>query len=248
MSVWIAIILGIIQGLTEFLPVSSSGHLVLAEKLFGLDGDNLSFNIIVHLGSLLAVIIIYRKKLLTMIKQPLSKDTLMLGCATIPTVIIFLLFKDFFESSFSGKYLAICFFVTAIMLMISSYMMKKSSSQLSYKTVITMGIFQGLAIIPGISRSGSTLTGGLCMRTKREEVADFSFLMSIPVILGSLVLEIFDGGFVGAQALPLIFGFIFSFLSGFLSIKFMLRAIKNKSLYPFAIYLAVLTVITLVIF
>lgn len=248
MSIIIAIILGIVQGLTEFLPVSSSGHLVLFEKLFGISEGNLAFNIVVHLGSLLAVIICYRKTLFDMVKKPFDKKTYLLIAATIPTVVIFFLFRDFFEDSFSGAYLGVCFLVTSVMLVFCSIFMRGGSSQkIDYKTAIVMGLFQGFAIVPGVSRSGSTLTGGLCMGADRKEVADFSFLMSIPVILGSLVLEIVSGGFADAQILPLVFGFVFSFLSGLLSIKFMLKLIKDKSLYPFAIYLVIVSILTFVL-
>ena len=238
MTIFIAIILGIIQGLTEFLPVSSSGHLLLFEKLFGIEGDNLAFNIVAHMGTLLAVIICYRKKLVSMIKKPFSKPVYLLVVASVPTVIIYFAFKSFFERAFVGEFIGICFFVTAIFLIISTVALKNNGKEeLSYKTAFIMGTFQGFAILPGISRSGTTLTAGLIAGADKESVADFSFLMSLPIIVGSLVLEIFSGGFVSVDIFPLIAGFISSFICGYLAIKFMLNVVKNKSFIPFVIYL-----------
>ncbi len=245
MGIFVAIILGVVQGLTEFLPVSSSGHLVLLQKVFGLEGDNMLFNIVMHLGSLMAVIICYRKKLWAMVKQPFSPAVINLVVATIPTVIIFFLFRDFFEESFNGGYLAFCFIITAIFLVLCDWAGKsKSTKPIDKMTAVVMGLFQGFAIIPGVSRSGSTLTGGLCMGADREKVADFSFLMSIPIILGSLVLELIEGGFVGVNVLPLIVGFVFSFLSGLFAIKFMLRVVKQGKFYPFVIYLILIAIVS----
>ncbi len=246
MNAWVAIILGVVQGLTEFLPVSSSGHLILFERLFGLNGDNLAFNIVVHLGTLFSVVIFYRKKLWGMVKKPLNKNNILLIVATIPTVVIFFLFRDFFEESFNGAYLAVAFFVTAIMLTVAEIVSQKSlAKNMDYKSALIMGAFQGLAILPGVSRSGSTLSSGLVCGVKKQEVADFSFLMSLPIILGSLVLEIVGGGFEGVGVISLILGFITSFVCGYIAIKFMLGIIKDKKLYPFAIYLAVLGLVVM---
>lgn len=248
MSILIAIILGVVQGFTEFIPVSSSGHLVLLQKILGVQGDGMFFNIVVHLGSLLAVIICYRKKILGIIKNPLGQDAKRLIIATIPTVIIFFLFKDFFDKTFGGEYLVICFLVTATMLIISSIVAKCSNKNpLNNKTAFVMGVFQGLAIIPGISRSGATLTGGVCMGADKENVADFSFLMSGPIIVGSLILELFKKPTLPIGILPLIAGFIFSFIASILAIKFMLKVLKTKTFIPFAIYLLALS-LALIIF
>lgn len=241
MSVGIAIVLGIVQGLTEFLPVSSSGHLLFLERIFGIEGDNLAFNIVVHLGTLFAVIVYYRKRIFEMAKKPFSKDVGLLALSCIPTVIIYFLFRDFFEDSFSGGALGFAFLVTAAFLVLTTIAMKKCSSEgVDSKTAIMMGVFQGFAILPGVSRSGSTITAGVVMGKDKEKVADFSFLMSAPIIVGSLILEIFGGGFAKVDILPLIIGFISSFICGYLAIKFMLDIIRKRSLIWFAIYLVVL--------
>lgn len=249
MSIFVAIVLGVVQGLTEFLPVSSSGHLIFFEKIFGLEGNNLAFNIVVHLGTLFAVIVFYRKKLFEMIKRPFSKEVGILALSCMPTIVIYFLFKDFFDNSLSGGGLCLSFFVTAIFLTIATIVMKKykSSKNIDLKTALVMGAFQGFAIIPGISRSGSTLTAGLVMGAEKEKVADFSFLMSIPIIVGSLVLEIIEGGFASVQILPLIVGFVTSFICGYIAIKFMLNIIRNKSFIPFIIYLCIIGLVACVI-
>lgn len=242
MSVLVAIVLGIVQGVTEFLPVSSSGHLILFEKLFGLSGDNLAFNIVVHFGTLFAVVICYRQRLFEMLKKPLSKPVMLLALSCVPTVVIYELFRDFFSEAFSGVYLGICFFVTAVFLSIGDFFKDKTKGEIDYKSALVMGAFQGFAILPGVSRSGSTLVAGLVSGADKEKVADFSFLMSLPVIVGSLILEIFSGGFESIEFLPLLFGFVFSFISGYVAIKFMLKIVKNKSFLPFVIYLLVVGV------
>lgn len=245
MGILVAIILGIVQGITEFLPVSSSGHLIFFERLFGVNGDNLLFNIIVHLGTLFAVVIFYRKRIFEMIKNPFSKEVGLICFASVPTIIIYFLFKDFFDNSLGGGFLSVSFFITAIFLTIATFVMKKYKSQKSidFKAALVMGVFQGFAIIPGVSRSGSTLTAGLVSGADKEKVADFSFLMSIPIILGSLVLEILNGGFESVSILPLVFGFAMSFVCGYLAIKFMLGVVRNKSFIPFIIYLCIMGVL-----
>lgn len=247
MTIFVAIVLGIIQGLTEFLPVSSSGHLVLFQKIFGINVDCLFFDIVVHLGTLVAVLVVYRKTILDIIKHPFSDISQKLVFATIPTIIIALIFKDFFKSSFNGDFLFIGFFVTSIILFITHFSCKNNYQykSLTYPNAIVMGVFQGMAILPGISRSGSTISSALVQGVRRSESAEFSFLMSIPAILGSLVFELFDIGTAtfNISAIALIFGFVFSAISGYIAIKFMLKVIKKAKFVWFAIYLFALGVV-----
>ena len=242
MSIFKAIILSIVQGLTEFLPVSSSGHLVLLQKIFGIDQNMLLFDIILHLGTLFAVIIVYRKSILEIIKNPLGKKMKFLVVGTIPTVIIALLFKDFFENAFSGNLLFVGFLVTAIFLLIASYIDTKNANnkEMSFAKISTMGVFQGLALLPGISRSGSTVTSALILGVKKDEALEYSFLLSIPIIIASLLYEIIFSNQVITQisAWPMILGFVFSTIFGILSIKFMIKLVKSNSYKYFAIYLA----------
>lgn len=246
MTILVAIILGIIQGLTEFLPVSSSGHLVLFEQIFGIKVDCLFFDIVVHLGTLVAVVIVFHKSIWDMIKHPLCEKSQKLIFATIPTIIIALLFKDFFKNSFDGNLLFVGFFVTSIFMFIADYSCKHNYQykNLSFGNAIMMGIFQGFAILPGISRSGSTITSALVQGVRRNESAEFSFLMSIPAIIGSLVFELFDISSTPLQisAVSMILGFVFSAIFGYLAIRLMLKIVKKAKFVWFGIYMLLLSI------
>ncbi len=243
---WIAIILGCVQGFTEFLPISSSGHLVLLQQIFHIENNVILFDVVLHLGTLIAVIIIYRKTIWELIKNPFSEKMFLLITGTIPTLIIALLFKDFFESSFNGSSLIFGFLVTAVFMLICQYVSKKYylTKQVNYKTSIIVGLFQGFAILPGISRSGSTITSCLVCGVNRKDSAEFSFLLSIPIILASAVYECLKipSAPVTIGFLPLLLGFVFSFITGLISIKFMLKIIKESKYHYFAIYLIILAV------
>ena len=245
MTIFVAVLLGIVQGLTEFLPVSSSGHLVLFQKIFGIEVDCLMFDIVVHLGTLVAVLVAYRKSVLEIIKHPFCEKAQKLIFATLPTIIIALLFKDFFKSAFDGSLLFVGFFVTGIFMLIADYFCKKNYQykNLTYGGSIVMGIFQGFAILPGISRSGSTITSAMVQGVRREESAEFSFLMSVPAIFGSLVFELFDIGkaSVDISVWAMILGFVFSAISGYLAIRLMKRVIKKAKFLCFAVYLFLLS-------
>lgn len=246
MTIWVAIFLGILQGLTEFLPVSSSGHLVLFQKIFGINVDCLMFDIVVHLGTLVAVVAIYHKSIWEIIKHPFSEKAQKLVLATMPTIVIALLFKEIFKSSFDGSFLFLGFFATAIIMFIAHYSCKNNYQykSLTKSGAALMGVFQGLAIFPGISRSGSTITPALVQGVRRSESAEFSFLMSIPAILGGLVFEIFD---VGKASFNLPFsilfaGFAFSAISGYFAIRFMLKVIKKAKFVWFGVYMLIMAI------
>lgn len=247
------IILGIVQGLTEFLPVSSSGHLVLLNKFFSIEGNFILLSVILHVATLFSVIIVLRKQILDLIKHPFCEKAKKLYLATIPTVTIVLIFKTFFEKSFTGQWLPICFMITAILLFVTEMLSKKrqSGKPISYKTSIVMGIVQGFAVLPGISRSGSTICSGLLMGEDKDKVTSFSFLMSIPIIIASLGLEIYelvstDIGLVGYGIIDIVLGFVFALIVGILSIKLMYKVVEKKKLILFSIYLMLLSIFSLV--
>lgn len=246
MTLFVAIFLGIVQGMTEFLPVSSSGHLVLFQKIFGVDVDCLFFDIVVHLGTLVAIFIVYRKTIIDLIKHPFQEKSQKLVFATLPTIIIAILFKDVFKSSFNGNFLFLGFFATAVMMFVADYSCKHNYQykSLSYGGAIIMGVFQGMAIFPGVSRSGSTITSALVQGVRRNESAEFSFMMSIPAILGSLVFELFDIGTatLNISVFSLFAGFVFSAISGYFAIKFMLKVIKKAKFNLFGVYLLLLAI------
>lgn len=241
--------IGIIQGITEFLPVSSSGHIVLFGSLFELD-NLLLISIVAHIGTLFAVLFCYRKRIFEIIKHPVKDKTFLnLVIATIPSIIIVLIFNSFLEDNFSAKTLVWGFIVSAILLLIADFK-KESTKPVTKRSALYMGISQGLALLPGISRSGSTLTCGLLVGVNKNEALDFSFLMSIPIIIASAVYESFKLikyqltiNFIGIFIVM-----ITSFVFGIISIKLMLKTIKKNKLYYFSIYLIVLSLLIVIFY
>lgn len=244
------ILLAIVQGLTEFLPVSSSGHLVLLNKFFNIKSDFLLLSIVLHVATLFSVLIVLRKEVLHVIKNPFGKTGKNLIFATIPTVIFVLFFKGVIDNSFDGAFLPLCFMITAVLIIFCEKFKKKDNLEpnIDTKTSLIMGIFQGIAVFPGISRSGSTICGGLFCGKNRSEVARFSFLMSIPIILASLALEVFEY-IASNQALVIMWyefavGFLVAFITGILSVKFMLKIVEKNKLIWFAVYLFFVSVLS----
>ena len=241
------IFIGFIQGITEFLPVSSSGHIVLFGSMFELD-NLLLISIVAHIGTLFAVLYCYRKRVWSLIKQPKNKTNLKLIIATIPTIVIVLLFNSFLEDNFSTKTLVWGFLISAILLVVAD--LKKDGNQpVTNKSALYMGLSQGCALLPGISRSGSTLVCGLLVGVEKQEALDFSFLMSIPIILASALYESFKlfSYQLTVNWIGIFIVMISSFIFGIISIKLMLKVVKKNKLYYFSIYLIVLSLIVLFI-
>jgi undecaprenyl-diphosphatase len=255
MSIIEAIILGAVQGLTEFLPVSSSGHLVLLQKLFGISEGTLLFDTLVHVGTLFAVFVVLWGDIWELLKKPLQAKTGFLIIATIPAVIVALLFKGLIESAFvSARFLGFAFLLTGAALFVSERLSRGPGVIREYMSIADMliiGIMQAVAIIPGVSRSGFTLAGALSRKVDRGTAARFSFLLSIPAILGALVLQLKDmisgdesGGGIGAA--PLVAGMLTAAIVGFFSVKMMLKIVKERSLIGFGVYVACLGTLVLV--
>jgi undecaprenyl-diphosphatase len=250
-----SIILGVVQGVTEFLPVSSSGHLVLLQKILGIDEAPLFFDTMVHVGTLGAVFIVLWQDIGGLLKKPFQKLTLLLIIATVPTVIAALLFSDVIETAFQGgallgpAFLLTAFALTATeLLSMRDAAAKRPLEKMTPFDALVTGICQSIAILPAVSRSGLTLSGSLLRGLRREDAARFSFLLSIPAILGALVLQVAglnDGG-TQVDLLPLVVGTSTAFISGFLSIRLMLKIIREKRLFGFAAYTAVLGVLCIV--
>lgn len=239
MTWWQALILGIVQGASEFLPISSSGHLLLLEKL-GVGQESLFFNIMVHVGTLVAVLVAMRKNLFPILRRPIQKTTgyIILACA--PTVVLALIFKYLAPSLISGRLLGFGFVLTACLLTAGETFKKSQTTLLSGKISILTGVLQGIAVLPGVSRSGATISALTVCGVEKTEAANFSFLLSIPIIIGSAILEGIDlarGSFaLGIGVLPLIIGTAAAFVSGLLSINIFMKLIKNHSMLGFAIY------------
>jgi undecaprenyl-diphosphatase len=266
MTIWQAFILGIIQGITEFLPISSSGHLVIAPYLFGWSLTKeyiFSFDVLVQMGTLLAVIIYFWKYLWKIIlavfkglieKKPFGTTDAKLGwlivLGTIPAVLGGLFLKDQVESAFqSVRATAFFLLFTALILWLSEKFAKqtKDMQEVSTLDAFIIGCFQVLAIFPGISRSGSTIAGGVLRKLKREEAAKFSFLLSIPVMVGAGVMSISDLTSLPnlSDFLPiLLVGFITAGIVGFISINWLLKFLNKNKLSYFSIYCVFISVIT----
>jgi undecaprenyl-diphosphatase len=257
MDILKAIVLGIAQGLTEFLPVSSSGHLVLLQKIFGIKEAPLVFEVLLHVGTLAAVFVVLWKDILAILKKIIQPLTLYLIIGTIPAVIAALLFDKEIEEIFdTGKFLGVCFLITTVFLVTAELLSRraiasnslKKEGEINWLDALVIGIMQAIAIPPGISRSGATISGALFRKLNRDTAARFSFLLSIPAILGALVLHLKDL-FKGAPqevetesigVVALIIGTITSAVVGFFAVKWMLKIIREKSLFGFAIYTGVL--------
>lgn len=262
MTVFKAFILGLIQGISEFLPISSSGHLSIAGRLMGMDPESsnlLSFNILLHVATLVAVFIVYYKDIVEMIKAFFSmlgdlftgkwlrlkeflyrRLVLMLVAATIPAVFAALLLGDIIENPALWQ-IGIFLIITAILLFLSEKLGggDVNLEKMSTKRAFLVGCFQGLGTLPGISRSGSTIVGGLFCKLEKATAVRFSFLLSIPAILGALVLDIKDIFSAGQQALPffpILVGMITAAVSGYFSIRFLLKLVQKSKLSYFSYY------------
>ena len=250
MSVWEAVVLGLVQGAGEFLPVSSSGHLLLLEKL-GVGEEDLFFNICLHLGTLLSVIIVMRRPLLSLFEKENRRTLLFLILACLPTVALALLFKYLAPSLIDGAYLPLGFAATSFLIVLSEKFSPAQNRALSAKTSVLTGFLQGIAVLPGISRSGATVAALRLSGVPRPAAAEFSFLLSVPVILGSALYEgtelAVSGGLADVPVLPLIAGVAAAFVAGCAAIKFFLALVRKRSALPFALYTAALAVVSLVV-
>jgi len=260
MEMFDAIVLGIVQGLTEFLPVSSSGHLVLAQKILGIEEPQLLFDTLLHLGTLVAVFIVLRKEIWELLKKPFQRLTWLLVAATVPTVVIAVLFKDLIESAFhSGATLGWEFLFTGAVLVVAERLSArpaaadapkgKTEATMGWLDAVIIGALQGVAIMPAVSRSGLTVAGALARRLDRGFAARFSFLMSIPAILGAVVFQgkdLAEGVAGGALSAPVVVGTLVAAAVGVFAVSTMMRIITKKSLIGFAAYVGVLGVLVLI--
>jgi len=257
MSLLEAIILGFIQGMSEFLPVSSSGHLLVFHHIFGITAeDNLTFIIVLNMGSLMPLLFVFRKDIWVLIKNPFQKMTALLVIATVPLVIVTLLFEEFIESMFHAvRFLPAGFIITGMVLLLSDKLKwnDKTVDDISFVDAAFIGCAQAFAVFPGISRSGSTITATMARGVNRESAAKFSFLMSVPAAIGAMLFrvtrilsnpELIEGlNFINLGA-----GFITAAVTGYIAINFMLAVIKKAKLKYFAIYYIFALVVFIVLF
>lgn len=245
-------LLGLVQGVSEFLPISSSGHLLVTEKLLalvGYDADparTLPLFVMLHMGTLLAVAVIFWRDWVQMLLHPVKNRTLLLlFVASLPALAAKLLLGDAVDGLFTGWFLGISFLITALFLVFIELLSRKTAKkeQPDMPCAFSMGAFQAIALLPGVSRSGSTLLGGVLCGLTRRTAAKFSFMMSAPAILGSFLSEGKDalnaGGLGSLFSLPILVGVAFAAVSGYLAIRYMLTLIERISFFRFALYVAV---------
>ena len=250
MERWQAIVLGAVQGFTEFLPVSSSGHLILLQNWFGIQENVIFYSVMLHLGTLIPVVIVLWKEILSFFKKPFSKFGYWV-LATIPAGIVGIIFSKVInlDNIFASNVwlLSITFLITAIELLYAEWHSKevKMLNGINVKTSLIMGCGQAFGVLPGVSRSGSTITAGCLAGVKKDQNANFTFIMSIPIIVAAVLLEsleIVTGGGIGTiDVVPLIFGMLTALISGYIAIKFMLKIIKKANDKWFSIYLILLS-------
>ncbi len=245
MEIWEAIVVGIVQGMAEFLPISSSGHIVLTQFLLGIDNSGILFEVVLHVGTLLSVLVFFRKKLWDLTKSLWTKEMVderrwifYLGLATVPAVILVLTpLGDLFESAYDNPVLVSGLLLVTGALLLAPKVIQAKSKELSWKTALFMGVGQAFAILPGISRSGSTITAGLLSGVKPEKAAEFAFLMSIPAIAGAVVKEKDSFQTLSDDlVMPFILGAGAAFLSGLFAVYLVLAAIRRGKFEYFAYY------------
>ncbi|HHV75832.1 MAG TPA: undecaprenyl-diphosphatase UppP [Syntrophothermus lipocalidus] len=240
-----AVILGIVQGLTEFLPVSSSGHLVIFQKLLGFQQPGVTFEVMLHLGTLVAVIAAFWSDVWGIIKKPMSRIVYLIILGTIPAGLIGVFLKPLFEQAFESlTVVGVGLIITGFLLVLGEKLgtrawWGKEVEQTSVGDALFIGLLQGLAITPGISRSGSTISAGLLRGLDREFAARFSFLLSIPAILGAGILEgkdILDSGIAGHSLAPYIVGTVTAAVSSYIAIRIVMGLVKRGRLSLFSYY------------
>lgn len=264
-----AIIIGLVQGLTEFLPVSSSAHLIFAQQALGVSDVGLAFDVLLHVGTLVAVIVYFYHDIVEMIqgfflslidlkegrfmpelkKDPYKKLAWLTILATIPVGIVGVLFNDLVEEMFAGLTIpAFLLLITGCLLYVSQRMNngRINVANMGIKEALLMGCGQALAVLPGLSRSGTTIAAGLFAGLDKEFAAKFSFILSIPAILGAAVFQLKDLGSANVEVGACIAGFIVAVISGYLAISFLLKIIREQSLDIFAYYCWIVGIVVLV--
>ncbi|CAL2085945.1 undecaprenyl-diphosphate phosphatase [Tenacibaculum sp. 190524A05c] len=259
MNIIEAIILGIIQGLTEFLPVSSSGHLELAKAILGdtsVPEESLTFTVVLHFATALSTLVIFRKEVAEIFKGLFQfkwneefQFSLKIVISMIPAVIVGLFFEEQLESLFGGKILFVGFMllVTAVLLLLADRA-KNTDKSVSFSNSLVIGISQAIAMLPGISRSGATISTSVLLGIDRTKAAKFSFLMVVPLIFGKIAKDILGGdiNFQSSEIIPMSAGFVSAFVAGLLACQWMIALVKRSKLSYFSIYCAVVGIIAIV--
>jgi undecaprenyl-diphosphatase len=252
MDILEAIVLGIIQGLTEFLPVSSSGHLELAKAILGdtsVPEESLTFTVVLHFATALSTLVIFRKEVIEIFKGLFQfkwnnefKFSLKIIISMIPAVIVGLLFEKQLESFFGGKILLVgCMLLLTALLLLLADKAKNTKKEVSFWNAVLIGVSQAIAMLPGISRSGATISTSVLLGVDRTRAAKFSFLMVVPLIFGKIGKDVLSGdlNLQSSDMIPITAGFIAAFLAGLLACKWMISLVKKSKLSYFSIYCAI---------
>ncbi len=241
MAIWSIVFLAIAQGATEFIPISSSAHLVILPAVLGISQPSLFFDISLHFGTFLALLVYFRKQIEAFFKSREENLNLLkaIVVASIPATFAGLLFRDFFERFFQKPLWAALFLIfNGLLLLIAERLatFKKAKLNLNLFEALVIGTAQALAIFPGISRSGATISAGLFLGLKRQDAARFSFLLGLPIFLGSFLFELKEVSLSQIPLIPTLIGILVSFITGYIVIDFLLKYLKQKTLYLFAVY------------
>lgn len=250
MTFFQAIFLGIVQGITEFLPISSSGHLVIFQKLFGFQEAPVVFDTLLHFGTLVALIIFFWNDIKKIFQD--KKLIVLLIIGTIPVVIVGFLLQDKIDEIFNSLLLVgISFLITAIILLLTSLVknQQKNLKDISFRDATVVGLFQALSILPGVSRSGSTMSGALFQKIKKEDAFNFSFYLGMIAIFGAAVLQVPSiSSFSSTEAINGLLGFLFAGIVGFFALKILKKIVVQGKFHYFGIYCAVLGIICILVY
>lgn len=259
MNLFEAFILGLIQGLTEFLPVSSSGHLEIGKFLFGIDPDSsFAFSIAVHGATVLSTIVVFRNEIVVLIKGVLkfkyneeTRYTLKIAVSLLPVLIVGIFFEEKVSSLFNGNivFVGVMLLVTASLLLLASRS-KDKGREIGFGDAFIIGVAQALAVIPGISRSGATISTGIFLGNRRDELARFSFLMVLIPVLGINLIDIVKGDFTSSVSVPvtaLLTGFFSAFITGYIACRLMVNLVRKGKLLWFGIYCLIIGLIAILI-
>jgi undecaprenyl-diphosphatase len=248
MEIFEVIILSIIQGIGEWFPISSSGHLAIMHSIFG--SNNLSFDVFLHFASIIAVIIIFHKDIIQLFnlkKKENIKYLFFILISIIPAGIIGILFKDKIEGFFSSMFYLGLFFILSGVIIFSTKFFKTKRKEMNFFDVCLIGIFQAIAIVPGVSRSGSTISAGIYMGLEKKEAIKFSFLMAIPIILGASIVEFNDLNNQNIDYSLLLISFLICLVVSLFTIKLFVKIVKSDKFYYFGIYNFIIGLIVLII-